>query len=129
MLAVRSADHLIYADAEAAAPTRGSRGRRNAAADRVVLPEAGALCARPHADRSGVPVALATRRQSGRRVLAVDAVCNDSRLLRMGLTFEEALVGATISAAYALDRHDRVGSLEVGKQMDARHRRADRRSI
>jgi imidazolonepropionase len=37
----------------------------------------------------------------------------------MGLTFEEALVGATINAAYALDRHDRVGSLEPGKQMDA----------
>ena len=37
----------------------------------------------------------------------------------MGLTFEEALVGATINAAYALDRHERVGSLEAGKQMDA----------
>jgi imidazolonepropionase len=37
----------------------------------------------------------------------------------MGLTFEEALVGATINAAYALDRHDLIGSLEPGKQMDA----------
>src|SRR5205823_13765656 len=37
----------------------------------------------------------------------------------MGLTFEEALVGATINAAYALDRDRRVGSLEPGKQMDA----------
>jgi imidazolonepropionase len=37
----------------------------------------------------------------------------------MGLTFEEAVVGATINAAYALDCHDRVGSLEAGKQMDA----------
>ena len=37
----------------------------------------------------------------------------------MGLTFEEALVGATINAAYSLDRHDAVGSLEPGKQMDA----------
>src|SRR5207249_229216 len=37
----------------------------------------------------------------------------------MGLTFEEALVAATINAAYAIDRHDRIGSLEVGKQMDA----------
>ncbi len=37
----------------------------------------------------------------------------------MGLTFEEALVGATINAAASLDRHDRVGSLEPGKQMDA----------
>jgi len=37
----------------------------------------------------------------------------------MGLTFEESLVAATINSAYALDRHDRVGSLEVGKQLDA----------
>jgi imidazolonepropionase len=37
----------------------------------------------------------------------------------MHLTFEEALVGATINAAYSLDRHGRVGSLEPGKQMDA----------
>jgi imidazolonepropionase len=37
----------------------------------------------------------------------------------MGLTFEEALVAATINAAASLDRHDRVGSLEPGKQMDA----------
>jgi imidazolonepropionase len=37
----------------------------------------------------------------------------------MNLTFEEALVGATINAAYALDRHERIGSLEPGKQMDA----------
>jgi imidazolonepropionase len=36
----------------------------------------------------------------------------------MGLTFEEALNAATINAAYALDRHDRVGSLEPGKQCD-----------
>jgi imidazolonepropionase len=37
----------------------------------------------------------------------------------MGMTLEEALVGATINAAAALNRADRVGSLEPGKQMDA----------
>ena len=37
----------------------------------------------------------------------------------MNLTFEEARVGATTNAACALDRQDRVGSLEPGKQMDA----------
>ena len=37
----------------------------------------------------------------------------------MGMTLEEALVGATINAAASLDRADRVGSLEPGKQMDA----------
>lgn len=37
----------------------------------------------------------------------------------MGLTFEEALVAATLNGAYSLDRHTRVGSLEPGKQFDA----------
>ena len=37
----------------------------------------------------------------------------------MGMTLEESLVAATLNAAYAVDRHERVGSLEVGKQMDA----------
>ena len=37
----------------------------------------------------------------------------------MGLTLEEALVAATINAAYSVNRDDRVGSLEPGKQMDA----------
>jgi imidazolonepropionase len=37
----------------------------------------------------------------------------------MGLTFEEALVAATINGAAGLDRADRVGSLEPGKQLDA----------
>jgi imidazolonepropionase len=37
----------------------------------------------------------------------------------MGMTFEEALVAATLNAAYAIDRHASVGSLEPGKLMDA----------
>ncbi len=37
----------------------------------------------------------------------------------MNMTFEEALVAATINSAWSLDRSDRVGSLEPGKQMDA----------
>jgi imidazolonepropionase len=37
----------------------------------------------------------------------------------MGLTLDEALVGVTINAAASLNRDHRVGSLEVGKQLDA----------
>ena len=37
----------------------------------------------------------------------------------MAMTLEEALVGATLNAAWALDRADAVGSLEPGKLMDA----------
>jgi len=37
----------------------------------------------------------------------------------MGMTLEEALIGATLNAAWSLDRADTVGSLEPGKLMDA----------
>jgi imidazolonepropionase len=37
----------------------------------------------------------------------------------MGMTLEEALIGATLNAAWSLDRSDTVGSLEPGKLMDA----------
>jgi imidazolonepropionase len=37
----------------------------------------------------------------------------------MNMTFEEALVAATINAAASLDLQDRIGSLEPGKQFDA----------
>jgi imidazolonepropionase len=36
----------------------------------------------------------------------------------MGLALEEALAAATLNAAYALDAHGEVGSLEVGKRAD-----------
>lgn len=38
--------------------------------------------------------------------------------IKFGLTLNQCLVGATINAAYALNRSERVGSLEVGKQGD-----------
>ena len=47
----------------------------------------------------------------------------------MDMTFEEALVAATINAAWSLDRADAVGSLDAGKQMDAVFVRRRRRSI
>jgi imidazolonepropionase len=37
----------------------------------------------------------------------------------MGMTLEEALVGATLNAAHAIGRDADVGSLEPGKRMDA----------
>ncbi len=37
----------------------------------------------------------------------------------MGLTLEESIIAATINAAYAVDRHQSVGSLEPGKLMDS----------
>jgi len=38
--------------------------------------------------------------------------------VRFGLTIAEAIVGATINGACAIERQDEVGSLRVGKQAD-----------
>ena len=67
----------------------------------------------------GVPVALATDVNPGGGFSPSMPFAMALGCFGMNLTFEEALVAATINAAYSLDRHDRVGSLEPGKQMDA----------
>jgi len=68
---------------------------------------------------AGVPVALATDVNPGGGLSPSMATAMSLACFSMGLTFEEALVGATINAAYSLDRHDTVGSLEPGKLFDA----------
>jgi len=66
----------------------------------------------------GVPVALATDINPGAGFSPSMPFAMTLACFAMGLTFDEALNAATINAAYALDRHDRVGSLEPGKQCD-----------
>jgi len=115
----RSADHLVYVDRTGAAAL--------ATADIVatLLPAASFYLklrrfapARLLIDR-GVPVALGTDLNPGAGLSPSMPFVAALACFQMGLTFEEALVAATINAAYSLDRHDTIGSLEVGKQLDA----------
>jgi imidazolonepropionase len=115
----RSADHLIFVDEVDAA--------RLAAAGTVatLLPAASFYLklgrfapARMLIDR-GAAVALATDVNPGGGYSPSMAFALTLACFGMGLTFEEALIGATLNAAYSLDRHDRIGSLEPGKQLDA----------
>ncbi len=115
----RSADHLLFA---------GPRSIAALAAAGVVatlLPIAafylklGRYAPARALIEAGVPVALATDLNPGGGFSPSMPFAMALGCFAMQMTFEEAVVASTINAAYALDLHGRVGSLEPGKQMDA----------
>src|SRR5213076_1222008 len=118
-LGVRSADHLIFVN------EAGADGLAAAGVVATLLPIAsfylkiGRFAPARMLIERGVAVALATDVNPGGGFSPSMPFALALACFGMRLTFEEALVGATLNAAYSLDRHDRVGSLEAGKQMDA----------
>jgi imidazolonepropionase len=114
-----SADHLIYVDEVRA------RALRDAGVIATLLPTAalylklGRLAPARMLIETGVPVALASDINPGGGFSPSMPFAMTLACFGMNLTLEEALVAATLNAAAALDRADRIGSLEAGKQMDA----------
>jgi imidazolonepropionase len=114
----RSADHLIHVDEE------GADALAAAGTCAVLLPaaafylKAGFAPARMLIGR-GVPVALGTDLNPGAGFSPSMPFVITLACFAMRMTLEEALVAATINAAWSLDRSDSVGSLEPGKLMDA----------
>ncbi len=112
-----SADHLsAVSDAGVAAladsPTIG-----------VLLPGTTFSCRIPPADGrrlvdAGVAVAIATDLNPGSCGVEAMGVVIGLACLHLGLLPSEAFVAATVNAAFALDRADRIGSLAPGKQAD-----------
>lgn len=115
----RSADHLIYVDE--------AHARMLAEKDVVatLLPSAafflklGRYAPARMLIEQGVPVALATDINPGGGFTTSMPFVMTLACFGMNMTFEEALIGATINAAASLDRTDSIGSLEAGKQFDA----------
>ena len=115
----RSADHLIFVDEPHA------RRMRDAGVIATLLPAAAFFLklgrfapARMLIDQ-GVPVALATDLNPGGGFTTSMPFVMTLACFGMHMTLEEALVGATLNAAASIDRADRIGSLEAGKQFDA----------
>lgn len=115
----RSADHLVFLSDDDVTALAG------AGVVATLLPTASFyLKLGQHAPArrliaAGVPVALATDVNPGGGFSPSMPFAMTLACFAMGLTFEEALNAATANAAYAIDRHERVGSLEPGKQCDA----------
>ncbi len=115
----RSADHLVFAT-EASAKLLSAKG-----VIATLLPTAAFYLklgryapARMLIDHN-VAVALATDINPGGGFSPSMPFAMTLACFAMGLTLEEALVAATINAACALERQEDIGSLEMGKQLDA----------
>jgi imidazolonepropionase len=115
----RSADHLVHVTAD------GIAALARAGVVATLLPCAalylklGRFAPARDLIAAGVPVALATDVNPGGGLSPSMPFAMALACFAMAMTFEEALVASTLNAAYALDRHERVGSLEPGKQFDA----------
>jgi imidazolonepropionase len=115
----RSADHLLHVD------ERGIDALASANVCATLLPVAAFYLrlgryapARALIDR-GIPVALGTDINPGAGFSPSMPFAMTIACFAMTMTLEEALIAATLNAAWSIGRADSVGSLEAGKLMDA----------
>jgi imidazolonepropionase len=115
----QSADHLVHVD------ERGADALADAGVCATLLPSAAFYLklgryapARMLID-CGVPVALATDINPGAGFSCSMPFVMTLACFAMQMTFEEALVAATLNAAWSIGRAATAGSLEPGKLMDA----------
>jgi imidazolonepropionase len=115
----RSADHLIFV------PPAGIEAMARAGVVATLLPNAafylklGRFAPARALIEAGVPVALATDVNPGGGFSPSMAFAITLACFGMPMTFEEALIAATINGAWSLDVANTVGSLETGKLADA----------
>jgi imidazolonepropionase len=117
-LGARSADHLVFVS------EAGMDALAAAACVATLLPSAAFYLKRPRYAparelvRRGVPVALASDANPGGGLSPSLPFAMTVGCFGMGLSLDEALAAVTINAAFSLDLHHEVGSLEVGKRAD-----------
>jgi imidazolonepropionase len=112
-----SADHLLAASA------KNIKAMAAAGVIATLLPATAYSLGKDYARarlmiENNVPVALATDCNPGSSFTESMQFVIGLAVLNMRMTPAEALTGATLNSAYAINMADRVGSLERGKQAD-----------
>jgi len=122
----RSADHLLFVSE----PGMAALARASCVA--TLLPTAafylrlGRQAPARALIAAGVPVALASDGNPGGGLSPSLPFAIALGCFALGLTLEEAISAVTVNAAYSVDRHAEVGTLESGKRADLIVLRADR---
>jgi imidazolonepropionase len=114
----RSADHLVHVDADGIAHLRAAGTVATLLPNAAFYLKLGRVAPARDLIAAGVPVALGTDVNPGGGISPSMPAAMALACFAMGLTFEEALAAATVNGAYSLDRHERLGSLEPGRQFD-----------
>lgn len=116
-LGALSADHLLHAS------DAGIRAMADAGVVATLLPLTAFALKEPYARgrdmiNAGCAVALATDLNPGSCFSGSIPLTFALACIYMGFTIEEAITALTLNGAAALNRADRIGSIEVGKQGD-----------
>jgi imidazolonepropionase len=116
-LGATSADHLLHVS------PHGMHTLKEAGVVAVLLPGTAFTLNEPYAPARemidvGLPVALGTDFNPGTCLILSMPCIIALAVMKMKMTLEEAITAATLNAAAALDRADRIGSLEPGKRAD-----------
>lgn len=112
-----SAEHLLVASDE------GIHAMAESGTIAVLLPGTAFFLRAPYARGrlmvdSGVPVAISTDFNPGSSPTISLPYIQNLACMNMGMTMEEVLCATTINAAYAINRGEQIGTLEVGKKAD-----------
>lgn len=117
-LGARSADHLVHVS------PAGMRALAEARCVATLLPSAafylrlGRFAPARDLVAAGVPVALASDANPGGGLSPALPFAMAMGCFGMGLSLEEAITAASVNAAYSLDAHGEVGTIEAGKRAD-----------
>jgi imidazolonepropionase len=117
-LGARSADHLVFVS------PAGIEALAQASCVATLLPAAafylrlGRFAPARALVEAGAPVALASDVNPGGGLSPSLPFAMTAGCFAMGLALEEALAAVTVNAAFSLDLHREIGSVEVGKRAD-----------